>query len=360
MKLSRKTLFSLSIPILIIILSMAFLVPWWILETSNNSTHYWKKIAPERVEMDSGLLNSMVDYLESENHDIHSVVIIRDGFIVTEWYASGYKINTLFKLYSATKSVISILIGIVLDMGFISSVNQLMLDYFPNRTIMNLDEDKESITIKHLLTMTAGFDWPEWEISYFNVNNIFNTWKVNDDYVQFVLDRPMNSTPGEKFNYNTGISHLLGAILEVATNKSVEDFANEYLFEPLEIISTLWEYDPDGLPLGGEGLYLKARDMAKIGYLFLNEGIWEGKQIISKNWVNSSIYDHITVSNSNDYGYQWWISKIYDSYRASGFGGQEILVFPEDDIVVVFTGWDLYTGLRWDLLDSFILPSIIV
>ncbi|KKK95057.1 hypothetical protein LCGC14_2676640, partial [marine sediment metagenome] len=148
--------------------------------------------------------------------------------------------------------------------------------------------------------------------------------------------------------------------LEVATNKSVEDFANEYLFEPLEIISTLWEYDPDGLPLGGEGLYLKARDMAKIGYLFLNEGMWGGEQIISKEWVDFSTYAHVSVSNSSDYGYQWWISKTYDSYRASGFGGQQIHVFPEEDLVVVFTGWDLYIGLSWDLLDNFILPSIIL
>ncbi len=345
---------------MIVIILIGFLLPVWIFNESANSGTYWKTAAPQDVDMSSDTLNGMIDYLGSENHDIYSVIIIRNGFIVTEWYASGYNFNSLFKLYSATKSVTSTLIGIAIDLGLISSVNQLMLDYFPNRIFNDTDAHNESVTIEHLLTMTAGFDWPEWELSYFNVNNIFNTWKAQEDYVQFVLDRDINSIHGDKFNYNTGISHLLGAILEEATNSSMEYFANEYLFEPLEITSTLWEYDPDGLPLGGEGLYLNARDMAKIGYLFLNEGIWEGEQIISKNWVNSSIYDHINVSNSNDYGYQWWISKTYDSYRASGFGGQEILVFPEDDLVVVFTGWDLFTGLRWDLLDSFILPSIIV
>ena len=360
MKLSRKALLGFGIPILIMILSIALLLPVWMFNENTNAGNYWKTTAPQDVDMRSDTLNGMIDYLESENHDIYSVVIIRNGFIVTEWYASGYNSNSMFKLYSATKSVTSTLIGIALDMGFISSVNQLMLDYFTNRIINNLDADKESITIEHLLTMTAGFDWPEWELSYFNINNIFNTWKVNEDYVQFVLDRPMNSTPGEKFNYNTGISHLLGAILEEATNSSMDYFANEYLFEPLEITSTLWEYDPDGLPLGGEGLCLKARDMAKIGYLFLNEGIWEGEQIISKEWVNTSTYKHVTVSNSSDYGYQWWISKTYGSYRASGFGGQQIHVFPEDDLVVVFTGWDLYVELSWNLLDSFILPSIIL
>lgn len=235
-----------------------------------------------------------------------------------------------------------------------------MLNYFPNRTIDNLDSDKESITIEDLLTMTAGFDWPEWEISYLDVNNIFNTWKAQEDYVQFVLDKPLNSTPGEKFNYNTGISHLLGAILEEATNNSMEYFATEYLFEPLEITSILWEYDPDGLPLGGEGLHLRARDMAKIGYLFLNEGMWEGEQIISKEWVNLSTIKHTTLSSFFDYGYQWWISESYDSYIAIGFGGQQIHVFPEEDLVVVFTGWDLYDELSWTILDSFILPSIIV
>ncbi|HDZ19126.1 hypothetical protein LCGC14_1218340 [marine sediment metagenome] len=360
MKNNRKTIIVISIPVIIGITIIGFLLPIWIFNENTNADPYWETATPQDVDMRSDTLNGMINYLESENHDIYSVIIIRNGFIVEEWYASGYNFNSLFKLYSATKSITSTLIGIALDMGFISSVNQLMLDYFPNRTIHNLDANKESITIKHLLTMTAGFDWPEWEVSYFNINNIFNTWKVNDDYIQFVLDRTMNSTPGEKFNYNTGISHLLGAILEEVTNSSMEYFANEYLFEPLEITSTRWDYDPDGLPLGGEGLYLKARDMAKIGYLFLNKGIWGEDQIISKEWVNTSTYKHVTVSNSSDYGYQWWISKTYDSYRASGFGGQQIHVFPENDLVVVFTGWDLFTGLSWDLLDNFILPSIIV
>ena len=359
MKNNRKIIIGISIPVMIVIIIIGFLLPIWIFNEKTNADPYWKTATPQDVDMRSDILNGMIDYLKSENHDIFSVIIIRNGFIVKEWYASGYNINSLFKLYSATKSVTSTLLGIAIDLGFISTVNQLMLDYFPNRTINNLN-DKEDITIEHLLSMTAGFDWPEWELSYLNVNNIFNTWKAQDDYVQFVLDRPMNSTPGEKFNYNTGISHLLGAILEEATNSSMEYFASEYLFEPLEITSTLWEYDPDGLPLGGEGLYLKTRDMAKIGYLFLSEGMWEGEQIISKEWVNISTYEHVTISNSSDYGYQWWISETYNSYRASGFGGQQIHVFPEDDLVVVFTGWDLYAGLSWELLDSFILPSIIL
>ena len=360
MKNNRKILIGIGIPVMITIIVIGILLPVWIFNEQTNSDTYWKSATPQDVDMRSDTLNSMINYLESENHDIYSVIIIRNGFIVKEWYTSGYNINSLFKLYSATKSVTSILLGIAIDLGFISNVSQLILNYFSNRTINNLDSDKESITIEDLLTMTAGFDWPEWELPYLNVNNIFNTWKVQEDYVQFVLDRPMNKTPGEMFNYNTGISHLLGAILEKSTNSSMEFFASQYLFEPLEITSTLWDYDPDGLPLGGEGLHLRARDMAKIGYLFLNEGIWGEEQIISAEWVNTSTYDHVTVSNSSGYGYQWWVSKIYDSYNANGFGGQRIHIFPEDDLVVVFTGWDLYTGLSWDLLENFILPSIII
>ena len=360
MKNNRKIVIGIGIPVIIIIIIIGFLLPIWNFNEEPNPDTYWKTATPIEVNMRSEKLNAMINYLEREIHDIFSVVIIRNGFIVKEWYTYGYNSNSLFKLYSATKSVTSILIGIARDMGFISNVSQLMLDYFPNRTIQNLDAEKESITIEHLLSMTAGFDWPEWDVSYFDINNIFNTWKVNDDLVQFVLDRPINSTPGEKFNYNTGISHLLGAILEEATNSSMDYFANKYLFEPLEINSTLWDYDPDGLPLGGEGLYLRARDMAKIGYLFLNKGIWGEDQIISAEWVNTSTSKRVNVSNSSDYGYQWWISKIYDSYWASGFGGQQIHVFPEDDLVVVFTGWDLDRGLSWDLIDSFILPSIIL
>ncbi len=340
----------INLSFLALILGTAGILPGWLLITRLDSGEYWTRITPELVQMDSEVLDDMINDVENHDYDVYSIIVIRDGFIVTEWYEEYYGKNSLFQIYSASKSVTSALIGIAIDKGFIDGVNELVLDFFPDKNISNLDPRKESMTIEHLLTMTTGLHWPE-NYPYSDPRKITHELRASDDWVQFVLDRQMIFAPGLVFNYNTGASHLLTAILERATNMSTLDFANKYLFGPLSIKDAFWMVDPQGVAQGGNGLMIKPRDMAKIGYLFLKEGRWEGKRIISSSWIRSSTTSKIIV----EYGYQWWIRPEEDLYKARGVGGQQINVFYKKELIVVFTGRN---GNGEYLINSYILPAI--
>ncbi len=346
----------IGIPIIIIILGTGGVLPGWVLLARINSAEYWNTIIPELVQMDSDVLRDMLNDVENQNYYVYSILVIRNGFIVTEWYEQFFHKDYNFRVYSVSKSVTSTLIGIAIDKGYIESINELVLDYFPDKNITNINAQKESMTIEHLLTMTTGLFWPEY-YPYEDNRNPYNTWKASEDHVEFVLNRQMSSAPGLVFNYNTGASHLLTAILERATNMSTIDFANKYLFGPLSILDANWLVDPQGVAAGGDGLFITARDMAKIGQIFLKEGNWEGKQIISRNWVKLSTTSKIIIGPNTEYGYQWWITPDYDSFRALGYGEQQINVFPEENLVVVFTGMNLQFNFALYLLDSYILPA---
>lgn len=354
---SKNKFLRISLPFIVLILGTAGILPGWLLITRLNSDEYWTTITPELVRMDSDVLDDMINDVENQDYYVYSIIVIRNGFIVTEWYEQFVNKNFRFRVFSVSKSVTSALIGIAMDKSYIASVNELVLDFFPDKNITNLDAQKESMTIEHLLTMTTGLDWPEY-YPYGDPRNPYNTWKASEDHVKFVLDRPMISPPGLVFNYNTGASHLLTAILERATNMSTLDFANKYLLGPLSIRDVTWLRDPQGVACGGDGLFLKARDMAKIGYLFLKDGKWEGKQIISRSWVRLSTTSKITVALNIEYGYQWWINLVYDCYSALGYGIQQINVFSEKELIVVFTGMNLAFNFASYLLDSYILPAI--
>ena len=269
------------IPLLIAVCGIAGILPVWALINRVNSDEYWSEIHPELVQMDSSVLDNMIEDVESNNYRVYSIVIIRNGFLVKEWYQLPYDKDDIFRVYSVSKSVTSALIGIALEKGYINNLDESVLDYFPDYDIANPSPQKDAMTIWHLLTMTTGLYWPEY-YPYTDYRNPYNDWKASSDHVGFVLNRTMVAPPGTTFNYNTGASHLLSAIIQRATNMSTLDFANKYLFGPLSIERARWYEDPQGVAGGGDYLYLKPRDMAKIGHLFLNEGKWENKQIISE------------------------------------------------------------------------------
>jgi len=350
---SKNKFVRISLPFLALILGTAGILPGWFLITRLNSGEYWTSITPELVQMDSEVLDDMINDVENHDYNVYSIIVIRDGFIVTEWYEESYGKNSKFRLYSASKSVTSALIGIAIDKGFIDGVNELVLDFFPNKNISNLDPRKEFMTIEHLLTMTTGLHWPEY-YPHSDPRKITHEWRASDDWVQFVLDRLMIFAPGLVFNYNTGASYLLTAILERTTNMSTIDFANKYLFGPLSIKGAIWIVGPQGVAQGGNGLLIKPRDMAKIGYLFLKKGMWEGKRIISSSWIRSSTTSKIIM----EYGYQWWIRPEDDLYQASGYGGQKINVFYKKELIIVFTGMNLEFNYGVYLINSYILPAI--
>jgi len=193
----------------------------------------------------------MFDYIEQQNINLHALLIIRNGYIVTEAYFSPYKQQRKHNIYSCTKSFTSALIGIAIDQGCIDSLDHKVLDFFPDHTFENDDSRKQAMTLGHLLTMRSGLDWPESSVSYSSSQNILMQMLWRPDWVQLVLDRPMAAEPGTTFNYNTGVSHLLSAILQEATGMSTFSFAREYLFEPLDISHVYWESGPQGVTFGG-------------------------------------------------------------------------------------------------------------
>ncbi|MFW9971318.1 MAG: serine hydrolase domain-containing protein [Candidatus Odinarchaeota archaeon] len=354
---NKNAIKKISISLLIIVFGAAGTLPSVFIIFKLNSDEFWNRISPELVRMDSSVLDQMIYDVEHNYYGVYSILIIRNSFIVKEWYDLFANRDYLFRLYSVSKSVTSALIGIAIDKGYISSLDELVLDYFPDKDIANIDPLKESITIENLLTMTTGLDWPEY-YPYSDPRNPYNDWKASEDHVEYVLNRTMIATPGETFNYNTGATHLLSAIIQRATNMSTIDFANKYLFSPLSIEHSNWLQDPQGVACGGDGLFLRPRDMAKIGYLFLNDGNWKGKQIISKNWVKVSTSLLISLGLNRGYGYQWWIYNDYRCYRALGYGGQQINVFYANDLLVIFTGMNTSFDFATFLIDNYILPSI--
>jgi len=356
---TNKTFFKkVGILLLIIVFGVAAILPGWALFNRVNSDEYWSNIYPEFVQMDSSVLDNMIYDVENHNYQVYSILIIKNGYIVKEWYYNPFDKDYIFRLYSVSKSVTSALIGIALDKGYIESLDEFVLDYFPDYEIANLNPQKQTITIWHLLTMTTGLDWPEY-YPYEDYRNPYHDWKASEDHVGYVLNRTMIATPGTTFNYNTGASHLLTAILQRATNMSTIEFANQYLFEPLSIEKTLWLEDPQGVACGGDSLFLKPRDMAKIGYLFLNEGKWDGKRIISENWVKTSTSASVYLGLNLEYGYQWWINPDNDLYRALGYGQQQINVYHTQNLIVVFTGNNLNFNFPAYLLDNYILPAVL-
>ena len=274
-------------------------------------------------------------------------MVVRNGYIVAEKYFSPiYDVNTTHVLFSATKSFVSCLVGIAIDMGFVENVSQRVLGFFPNRTIANSDEQKESITLEHLLTMTAGFDWDE--SSYVDFDNDFFRMRATEDWAQYVLDRPMAAEPGEVFLYNSGASHLLATILNITTGMSPLQFADQYLFGPMGVERRAWLADPKGVNFGGADLALTPRDMAKFGLLFLREGHWDGNQIVRSDWVETSTSNHTTTYGFLNYGYQWWVDPLHGTISARGYQGQKIFILPEHDMVVVFTANILNPTERYD------------
>jgi CubicO group peptidase (beta-lactamase class C family) len=284
----------------------------------------------------------MMDYIDKQSLPVDAVVVVRHGCIVFEAYPNQtYGPEDRHILYSVTKSITSALIGIAIEEGFIESVDQKVVDFFPDKTIANLDARKQKMTIEHLLTMSSGFEWE-------GPDDGHHTWGAavrSGNPVQYILDQPMANEPGVEWYYNGGCSHLLSAILTKTTGYSTLDFAHEYLFKPLGIWSVRWPRDPQGIYYGGQDIWLTPRDMAKFGQLYLNNGIWEGKQVVPAEWVALSAETYFSYSQGG-YGYQWWTWPESGIYYASGAYDQRIYIVPDLDMVVVITADNKASDLK--------------
>jgi CubicO group peptidase (beta-lactamase class C family) len=322
-------------------------------------TQAWCTSTPEEQGMDPAQLDQMMEYIDEHEMAIDSIVVVRHGQIVFEEYRNGYHEKRKHHVQSVTKSFSSMLIGIAIQQGLIESVDQRMVDLFPDHTIANLDARKQQLTLENLLTMSDGMDWHEHDYPYSHPENTLGQMWVSRDAVQHVLDRPMAREPGEAWAYNSGTSILLGGIIEQVSGRDVLGFAREYLFDPIGIGDVLWTLTTGGHYHTDGGLYLTPRDMARFGYLMLQGGTWDGREIVPAEWVARSSTDYYQTPWGYGYGYQWWILPDGSGYGATGHYEQRIFVLPEADAVVVFTA-DIPDDdpNRGDgLLYRFILPA---
>ncbi|WP_232369261.1 serine hydrolase domain-containing protein [Leptospira abararensis] len=330
--------------------------------------HEWAISISIDSEFDQKKFCQLVREIKSEESELHSFVIERHGKLVTEVYntrkdnplnkryglrlpfdgETTFDVNTLHDVRSVSKSVTSLLFGIAVDKKIIEGLDFSVLSYYPELLIPS-DDPRHEITLKHLLTMSSGLDWEEWRYGFLFSDETRLVWKK--DIPDFVMDREVLTKPGSKFKYNGGGTSLLSDILIKKTGKSLTVLSKEWLFDPLEIQHFEWVEDQNGRALAHAGLRLKPRDMLKLGRLVLNQGIWKGKQIISKQWLDESFLRHIDSGvtlfrkdgKSLGYGYQWWLGETVLGDRkipwslALGNGAQLIFVIPSLDMTIVTT-----------------------
>ena len=281
-----------------------------------------------------------------------------------------YRDTDLHTLQSVTKSITSAALGIAVDEGYIGGVEVPAMEIFDGYSQDMDDPLRTSATLEDLLTMRSGITWNEMT-SYNDADNSCIIMEASDNWIQYVLDQPMREEPGTLFDYNSGVSVLLGKIIQLKTGKRADAWTEEKLFKPIGINRYYWKITPKGEVDTEGGLYLSAYDLARIGYLFMNEGRWEDKQIVSKEWVTASTSSVVAdIRPDNDrkdtgYGYQWWVpvkeNHGTDVFAGNGYGGQFLQVVPEHDLIVVFNGWNIHERTElssWLALRDRILPAL--
>jgi CubicO group peptidase (beta-lactamase class C family) len=285
-------------------------------------TQAWPVSSPEEQGMDSTTLARLVQVVGERRQD--SLLIIRHGRIVVEAYHAPYTAGIPHDLRSVTKSVVSTLIAIALRQGLLDTVEQPVVPLFPDKRIANLDNAKKSISMQNLLDMTSGIDWRE---RNYTPDETISQMYRSPDHTEFVLSQPMSSLPGTRFYYDSGNPYLLSAIITRKTGKNAFAYAQSELFEPLGIHDAHWDrLDAQGVTDGESGLYLTPRDMAKIGYLYLHNGAWDGREIIPASWVARARAGAVAATGGFHYANLWWSLPEWDAYMARGRHSQLIMV----------------------------------
>ena len=319
----------------------------------------WKTSTPEEQGLDPMLLAKLY-YEAAEMETLYGLLVIKNGYLIGEKYFNEASIDHVSGRASSTKSFTSALVGIALEQGYLQSLDQKMLDFFPEFTEEIQDPRKEQITIRHLLQMRGGYPDEEMTSNYFEIMFFHGNWK----FVPHLVDFPLSSDPGTKFHYSNLTSHLLGVIVTRACGRDLESYAQQYLFSPMNAELYGWQVDDDGYNWGFGEIYVTARNMAKFGQLYIDGGIYDGKQIISADWVEASLqrYSENIIRGhvlpwygsfrDRGYGYQWWSSRSGDHYfnYASGHGGNYIVLLPELNMIIVTAADPLHD--MWDGGDS--------
>ncbi len=344
------------------------------------------------VGMDSVPISKAIGKIKNGRFgEIHALLVYKDGKLVLEEYFPGHQYqwdgpyhhgelvqwdrNMSHSIMSDTKSITSACIGIAVDKGFIKDVDQSIFDYLPQHLEL-AKNGKEQITIEHLLTMTPGFEWDEWNAPYSSPENpIIGIWYSKLDPISHILQTDLIHTPGSRFTYYGGSQILLGEILKNASGMPIDEFSQQYLWEPLTIENANWSVRFDnGVIEAAGGLKLKPRDMLKVGITYLNKGLWRGERILSADWVakssipynnNNGIKVPGETSRKQGYSYSWWINplkhqgKMVEAFHAGGWGGQKIIIIPGLQMVIVFTGGN-YTGKvpQFKIVEKYLLLAL--
>ena len=313
----------------------------------------WNISTPEEQGLDPALIAEL--YINAKKLEtLYGLLVIKNGHLIAEGYFNGGSVEQKPFMASATKSFTSALIGIALDQGCVSNLDQKMIDYFPEFTGKLTDPRKEQITINDLLQMRSGYVWEE------RTHYLESFFSSGGYWLPFISEFPLTNDPGSEFGYSNLSSHMLGVIVARGCDSDLKSFAQEYLFTPINAEISDWSQDADGYYYGSHGLSLSARDRAKFGLLYLNDGKYDGNQIISTDWINDSLQrysDNLDISGwipgitsrygyyrNLGYGYQWWSAKAgkHQFYYANGHGGNQIVLLDELDMVIVTTADRLY------------------
>lgn len=315
---------------------------------------YWptdgrRTCRPEEVGMNSGKLIKVYEYAANPDINTQGIAVIRKGYIVGENYFDDFKMDSRHESFSVAKSFASALIGIAIDKGFIGSVYEKISDFYPEWQTPDTPEAKKQMTIEDLLTMRSGLQWNEED--YYrdrSQNDVYIMINSAQDYIQYVLNKPIIYEPGTHWHYSSGDSMLLSGVIEKCTGMSAFDLARLHLFEPLGLDEVVWLADPAGHTITAWGIQGTVRELAKFGYLYLKKGRWEDKQLVSEHWIEKS--SEPVSEEIKKYGYQWWRLPVFKGYEetkiprdiliAWGIFTQQIFIFPTEDLLIVRLGFD--------------------
>ena len=346
----------------------------------------WETARPFTLGIDEEPLTRMMDSLRAGAFsEVHSVVIVKENHLVLEAYFPGrdfgyadpnfwgdyieFGRDTRHNTHSATKSVISALVGLAIDEGFVGDEEERVFDYFPEYADYAVG-GKEAITIRDMLTMTSGLEWPEWDVPVGGGLSPVEQFNSSSDPIGYVLSRPLQHPPGTVYNYNGGTVNVLCQLVARAAGLRVETFAHQYLFGPMGVTNYTFPMHYTGLTVCHGDIYITPRDMAKFGQLYLDGGAWGEGRVLPEEWVDKSVAPLVSVRNFNlywasDYGYLWWLNDYavgghtYSTFKALGWGGQEIWVVPDEEMVVVFTGANYTVNPPTDeLMVRYVLPAL--
>jgi len=345
--------------------------------------------AMESEGMNSSLIIDMMNFINStEDHTIHNILILKNGKLVFEEYFRGFKLDyyspdlngelmdysrtTDHPMQSVSKSVTSVIFGIAVKEGYFPDLHKKIIEYFPEYADI-LTGEKADITIHHLLTMGCGLAWDESTYPVGDSRNDIMQLFASEDPMRYILSKPLLSTPGTQFLYNSGATNVLGAIIEKATGMGFLDYANQKLFDPLQSEGGAWSAYSNGQIHASGGLKFKARELVKIGLLFLKNGSWEGHQIITPGWIDKSQTEYVSSINNffpgtPGYGYYWWLTDFtvnetsHKCFFAAGWGDQYMFIIPDLDMIIEFNSGN-YLGVceisPFDLVNDYILKAVI-